>query len=512
MPPFNAAVQLLARNLEADRADRIAYIDDREQVTFAGLAERVDRAGNVLRGLGVQAEQRVLMVMLDTIDFIAVFLGAMKIGAVPVPVNTLLQAVDYVGLLTDSRARVLVVSDALLARLRAARDASPWLAATVVARTPAGGPDDGHPRLEDLLARAPSELTAAPTTADDVGFWLYSSGSTGAPKGVVHLHAHLPRTAELYAEGVLGLRSDDRVFSAAKLFFAYGLGNALTFPLAVGATTVLHAERPTSGAVFDLLRRHACTVFGGVPTLFASMLADAAHADTRLPALRVCNSAGEALPRQVGERWRARFAADILDGIGSTEMLHIFLSNHPGQIRHGTSGTPVRGYQLKLIDDDGQPVADGEEGSLWVRGPTSATHYFNRRAASLETFHGPWTRTGDRYVRDADGYYTHCGRADDMLKVGGIWVSPVEVEAALIAHEAVLEAAVVGHPDDDQLIKPKAFIVLKDPAHASPALELTLKAFIKATLAPYKYPRWIEFVEALPRTATGKLQRFRLRT
>jgi benzoate-CoA ligase len=511
MQPYNAAVDLLERNLAAGRADRIAYIDDREQVTFAALVERADRAGSVLRGLGVDVEQRVLMVMHDTVDFVAVFLGAMKIGAVPVPVNTLLQAGDYAAMLTGSRARVLVVSDVLLPKLRDARDASPWLRATVVARSPAGGPDDGHPRLEQLLAAASPALTASPTTADDAAFWLYSSGSTGAPKGVVHLHAHLLRTAELYARGVLGLRVDDRVFSAAKLFFAYGLGNALTFPLAVGATTVLLADRPTPAAVFDRLARHGCSVFCGVPTLFAAMLADPAHADVRLPALRVCTSAGEALPRQVGERWQARFACEILDGIGSTEMLHIFLSNAPGAVRYGTSGTPVPGYNLKLVDDDDVPVADGEEGSLWVRGPTAAAAYFGRREASLQTFHGPWTRTGDRYVRDADGYYTHCGRADDMLKVGGIWVSPVEVESALVAHDAVLEAAVVAHHDDDQLIKPKAFVVLKDASKASPELVAELKLFIKQMLAPYKYPRWIEFVESLPRTATGKLQRFRLR-
>lgn len=513
MPTFNAAVDLLAPHLVDGRADRLAYIDDREQLCFAALAERVDRAGNVLRELGVQVEQRVLLVMLDTIDFVAVFLGAIKIGAVPVPVNTMLLPADYATILRDSRARVLVVSDTLLPKLQDARAASPWLRATVVAWTPLGGPDDdGLPRLDELLAGAATSLEPAPTTADDAAFWLYSSGSTGAPKGVVHLHAHLRRTADLYARGVLGLRADDVVFSAARLFFAYGLGNALTFPLAVGATTVLHADRPTPGAVFDVLARHAVTVFSGVPTLFASMLADAGHSDTTLPALRLCNSAGEALPRAVSERWLARFACEILDGIGSTEMLHIFLSNHPGDVRHGTSGRPVTGYSLKLIDDDERPVADGEEGSLWVRGPTAASHYFNRREASLQTFHGPWTRTGDRYIRDVDGYYTHCGRADDMLKVGGIWVSPVEVEAALLAHEAVREAAVIGHPDSDQLIKPKAFVVLADPSAAGPALEATLKLHIKTRMAPYKYPRWIEFVDALPRTATGKLQRFRLRT
>lgn len=507
---YNAAADLLDRHLEA-RADKLAYVDDFGATSYAALAERANRAGDLLRGLGVQIEQRVLLVMQDSADFPAVFLGAMKIGAVPVPVNTLLPAADYVHLLRDSRARALVVSEALLPKLREAAAQSPWLAATVVARSPGGGPDHGLPRLCDLLAQASPRLAPAPTCPDDVAFWLYSSGSTGAPKGAVHLHSHLVQTAALYAQGVLGLREDDVVFSAAKLFFAYGLGNALTFPLAVGATTALLAERPTPAAVFSTLERRGCTVFGGVPTLFAAMLADAAHAERRPPRLRVSISAGEALPRHVGERWRARFGSDILDGIGSTEMLHIFLSNRPGDVRYGSSGRPVPGYALKLTDEDGAPVADGEEGSLWVRGPSAAAGYFNQRERSLSTFHGPWTRTGDHYVRDAEGYWTYAGRADDMLKVGGIWVSPFEVESALVAHDDVLEAAVVGHADADGLIKPRAFVVLRDPSRAGPELAAALQSFVKDRLAPYKYPRWIEFLAELPKTATGKIQRFRLR-
>jgi benzoate-CoA ligase len=365
-----------------------------------------------------------------------------------------------------------------------------------------------HPRLDDLLATLPSSLPPPTTTPDDVAFWLYSSGSTGAPKAAVHLHAHLARTAVLYAQNVLGLHAGDTVYSAAKLFFAYGLGNALTFPLYLGARTILRAERPTPALVIATLREHAVTVFGGVPTLFASLLAAPDLAPTGL-ALRVSISAGEALPRHLGEQWQARLGSDILDGIGSTELLHIFLSNAPGDLRHGTSGRPVPGYELRLLDDDGAPVRDGEEGSLWVRGPTAAAGYFNQRARSLATFHGEWTRTGDRYVREADGRYVYAGRADDMLKVGGIWVSPFEVESALAAHPAVLEAAVVGHPDDDTLIKPRAFIVLADPSAASESLVHELQQFVKAALAPYKYPRWIEFVGELPKTATGKIQRFR---
>jgi len=328
----------------------------------------------------------------------------------------------------------------------------------------------------------------------------------------VHLHSNLAATATLYGAGVLGVREDDVVFSAAKLFFAYGLGNGMTFPLHAGATAVLMAERPTAAAVMRTLKAHQPSIFGGVPTLFASILADPSLDRTAgSPRLRVSISAGEALPRHVGERWRERFGTDILDGIGSTEMLHIFLSNRHGDVRYGTSGKPVPGYDVKLVDSSGEPVADGEEGALWVRGPSACAGYWNQREKSLGTFHGPWTRTGDRYTRDADGYYTYGGRDDDMLKVGGIWVSPFEVESALGEHDAVLEAAVVGHPDDEGLVKPRAFVVLKTHDAASEALAAELKAFVKGRLAPYKYPRWIVFARELPKTATGKIQRYKLR-
>jgi benzoate-CoA ligase family protein len=514
---YNAAVDLLDRHVAEGRGDRIAVRDDRGDFTYSELADRAARAASALKDLGVEMEQRVLLCMLDTVDFPAVFLGAIKLGAVPVPVNTLLTASDYAFLLEDSRARVLVVSDALLPKLEPAIAAARFLKTVVIASTPLGGAEtnSGHPRLDALLRAAEPLTAAAPTSPDDVAFWLYSSGSTGSPKGVLHLHAHLAQTAALYATGVLGLRSDDVIYSAAKLFFAYGLGNALTFPFFAGATAVLCAERPTPETVLRVMREKRPTLFAGVPTLFASILADPANDRKRgSPALRACISAGEALPKEIGEAWRARFGVDIYDGIGSTEMLHIFLSNRPGDVRYGTSGKPVPGYELKLIGDDGDLASDGDDGddgALWVRGPTSGIAYWNSRERSLSTFHGPWTRTGDRYTRDADGYYTYSGRTDDMLKVGGIWVSPFEVESALAAHEAVLEAAVVGHPDEAGLIKPKAFVVTKRRGDAGPALAEALKVFVKERLAPYKYPRWIEFLDELPKTATGKIQRFRLR-
>jgi benzoate-CoA ligase family protein len=511
---YNAATDLVERHVEQGHGGRIAFQDDERRCTYGELLEQVNRAGNALRALGVRAEDRVLLVMLDTIDFACAFLGAMKIGAVPVPLNTLFPPKDYEGIVLDSRARVIVASDVLVPKLETAVHLSPHVARVLVSRSPGGAYDGPHARWDDALAAESTELGPEDTGPDDVAFWLYSSGSTGRPKGAMHLHSHLMTTSVLYAQAVLGIKSTDVVYSAAKLFFAYGLGNSLTFPLSVGAHAVLTAERPTPAHVRAVLHKHQPTIFCGVPTLFASMLAD----ETLGPAtasreLRVSTSAGEALPRHIGEKWRARFGSEILDGIGSTEMLHIFLSNHPGDVRYGTSGKPVGGYDLKLVGDDGEPVPAGEEGSLWVNGPTAAVGYFRDRARSLSTFHGPWTRTGDRYMRDADGYYTYGGRSDDMLKVGGIWVSPFEVESALAAHDAVLEAAVVGHEDDDGLTKPKAFVVLKDAdaARKSSALVGELQAFVKGSLAPYKYPRWIEFVAELPKTPTGKIQRFKLR-
>ncbi len=497
---YNAATHFVDRHVAEGRGGRVAFHDDAGSLTYAELADRTARVAGALGALGVEPEQRVALCMLDTADFPCVFWGAIRAGVVPVPLNTLLTTADYAYMLADSRARVVFVSDALAEKVLPAVAQSPH-----VKRVVRGG------EIEALLAGA-QPAGHAPTCCDDVAFWLYSSGSTGTPKGAVHLHGHLVQTAALYGEGVLGIREDDVVYSAAKLFFAYGLGNAMTFPMHVGASAVLLAERPTPAAVMRTMKKHQPTLFGGVPTLFAAILADAALGrDAGSQRLRASISAGEALPRHVGERWRERFGSDILDGIGSTEMLHIFISNRHGDVRYGTSGKPVPGYDVKLVDESGDPVGEGEEGALWVRGPSSCVAYWNQREKSLATFHGPWTRTGDRYARDADGYYVYQGRADDMLKVGGIWVSPFEVEAALAAHAAVLEAAVVGHADDEGLVKPRAFVVLKATVEASPTLAEELKAFVKGRLAPYKYPRWIEFVPELPKTATGKIQRYKLR-
>ena len=513
---YNAAVDLIDRHVVKGRGQRTAIIDDRGTYSYAELAERTERAASALRTLGVEVEQRVLLCLPDTIDFPTVFFGAMKAGAVAVPVSTMLATANYEFLLGDTRARVLVVSDALYEKFAPllAGGTLPFLKHVVIASSPGFvGAAPARLRLDELLAAARlDEGGGVTTTCEDAAFWLYTSGSTGPPKAAIHLHASLVHTAALYGRGVLDMQPEDVVFSAAKLFFAYGLGNSLTMPLFVGGTAILAAARPTPAEVMRVLTTHQPSIFFGVPTLFAALLADPTlkHSPGSA-ALRCSVSAGEALPQHLGERWRARFGSDILDGLGSTELLHIFLSNRLGQVRYGTTGQAVPGYELKLVGEDDEPAADGVEGALWVRGPSSCTGYFLQRERSLQTFHGPWTRTGDRYVRDRDGYFTYCGRTDDLLKVSGIWVSPFEVESALVAHEAVLEAAVVGHPDEAGLIKPKAFVVLVRPAEAGPELALALQAFIKTRLALHKYPRWIEFVPELPKTATGKTQRFRLR-
>ena len=505
---YNASVDFIDRHLESGRADRIAIIDAGGEYTYRDLAERVNRAGNMLRGLGLEMEQRVALCMLDSVDFPAVFWGAMKIGAVPVPLNTLLTSEDYDFMLRDSRARILVVSAALYEKLAPILPGQPFLQHIIVA-------DDNSyslPGLDDVLRQAEPALEPAPTGADDVGFWLYTSGSTGKPKAAMHLHRDLIYTAEYYGQGVLGLQAEDRVFSAAKLFFAYGLGNAMTFPFYVGASSVLLAERPTPDSVMGILQKYQPTVFFGVPTLYAAILADANHQQkTGSSGLRLCVSAGEPLPVETAKRWQARYGLPILDGIGSTEMLHIYLSNRPDDYRFGTTGKAVPGYKLMVVDEQGIPANPGEVGELLVCGMSAAIGYWNRREKSLATFQGAWTYTGDKYSRDEQGFYTYSGRSDDMLKVSGQWVSPFDVEFALIAHEQVLEAAVVGQADDNELIKPKAYVVLKDSAAASPQLAEQLQQFVKQRLAPYKYPRWIEFVDSLPKTATGKIQRFKLR-
>jgi 4-hydroxybenzoate-CoA ligase len=504
---YNAVTWLLDRNIEEGRGEKLAFTDTVSQLTYRDLQKQTQRAANMLRRLGVRREERVAMIMLDSVDFPAVFLGAIRAGVVPVPLNTLLTSDQYAYVLADCRARVLFISEALLPVVKDMVGRMPDLEHVVVS----GNDAQGHKKLSDELAREADSFTTAATHADEPAFWLYSSGSTGMPKGVRHLHSNLAATANTYARQVLGIREDDVCLSAAKLFFAYGLGNALTFPMSVGATTVLNSERPTPAVMFALTNKYNPTIFFGVPTLFAAMLNDETLKNERSGSrLRVCTSAGEALPESVGNAWKARFGVDILDGVGSTELLHIFLSNAPGDIKYGSSGRPVPGYKVRLVNESGADVPDGEVGELLVDAPSAGEGYWNQRSKSRQTFEGHWTRTGDKYVRDADGRYTFCGRSDDMFKVSGIWVSPFEVESALITHPAVLEAAVVPEADPEGLLKPKAFVVLRAGCKTD-GLHEALKEHVKRKIGPWKYPRWIDVVESLPKTATGKIQRFKLR-
>ena len=505
---YNAAYDLIERNLRAGRAGKVAFIDDTGRYTFGELAERVNRFGSGLQAMGLAMEDRVLLALVDTIDFPTAFLGAIKAGIIPVSVNTWLTRGDYELMLADSRARALIVSEHLLPQFAALIGRMPFLRHVIVSGRRAAG----LTTLEDLLAAGSVDLDAAPTTSDDACCWFYSSGSTGAPKGVVHVHSSMTITAELYGKAVLGVTESDVLFSSAKLSFAYGLGNALTFTLATGATAVLMSERATPSAVFKRLIERKPTIFYGVPTLYASMLASPEFPGRSDLVLRACVSAGEALPAELGRRWKEKVGVDILEGIGSTEMLHMYISARHGDVRYGATGMAVPGYELRLVDEEGKPVKRGELGELQIRGPTSAACYWNNREKNRSAFLGHWFSSSDKFRQDEDGYFVYAGRSDDMLKVSGLYVSPAEVEAALVSHEAVLEAAVVGHEDGNSLIKPKAFVVLKQGQSPSEALKATMQQHIKDKLAPYKYPRWIEFIPELPKTATGKVQRFKLRS
>lgn len=497
-------------DINSARADKPAYIDDQGTLSYGQLAEQVARFAGLLRQLGIRREERILLAMNDTNDWPVVFLGALQAGVVPVAVNTLLPEQDYAYMLQHSRSRAAFISHALLPTLQQAMATTRHQVEHLVVARPEQALPQNVLGLNSLMAVA-QPMAAVQTLGDEIAFWLYSSGSTGSPKGVVHTHANLLHTAELYAKPVLGVREDDIVFSAAKLFFAYGLGNGLTFPLSVGATTILMAERPTPAAVYKRLVDHKPTVFCGVPTLYAGMLAYPAMPSKDQVAMRICASAGEALPKDIGERFSQQFGCYILDGIGSTEMLHIFLSNRLGDLRYGTTGKAVPGYEVELRDDEGRPVPAGVIGDLYIKGPSAALLYWNNREKTRQTFLGDWLKSGDKYVCDEDGYYTYSGRSDDMLKVSGQYVSPIEIENVLIQHTAVFEAAVIGVADSQGLTKTAAYVVLQSGHEGNDTLRAELQAFVKTQLTPVKYPRVIHFVEDLPKTATGKIQRFRLR-
>ena len=506
--PFNAATYFVDRHVLDGLGAAVAIECGDERVTYAELHERVNRFGAALRDrFDVRPEERIVLLLLDGPAFAISFFGAIKTGAVPIPVNTLWRAADYRFVLNDSRARVLVVSHELLPEIaRIPRADLRALRHVVVVGGPPGGGGDA---FERLIEESGPALEAEPTSRDAPAFWLYSSGSTGAPKACVHLQHDMVLCAETFAKGVLAVTAADRAFSAAKLFFAYGLGNALYFPLAVGGTSILWPGPPTPANVYGVIEKHRPTLFFSVPTGYGRLLAHDGGFD--LSSIRLAVSAGEALPPAIAHRFNERFGIDILDGIGSTEALHTFITNRPGAVRPGSSGLLVPGYEARILGEDRAPVPACEIGNLWISGDSVCARYWNQHEKTKDTIEGHWLRTGDQYSRDVDGYFWYAGRSDDMLKVGGLWVSPIEVEQALIEHPAVQECGVVGREDRDELVKPAAYVVLRAGVAGSPGLAAELQLFVRNRLAEYKRPRWVEFVQELPETPTGKLQRFKLR-
>jgi len=507
---FNVATFFVDRNVAEGRGRKIAIECGEEQVSYQQLLERTNRAGNALRHLDVRAEERVLLSIQDTPEFLYCFFGAIKIGAVAVPTSTLAKPSEYEYILNDSRARVALVGETVVPQLQLIpKERLRHLRQVVVV----GQPSSEGPCLSELMDAASPKLEADSTSKDDAAFWLYSSGSTGVAKACIHLHHDMVVCSELFAKGVLQMSERDRCFSVARLFFAYGLGNAGYFPLYFGATTILSPARPIAATIYADIERYRPTLFFSVPTNYAALLAHppAGGRDFDLSSVRQAISAGEALPAPLFERFRQRFGTEILDGLGSTETLQTVISNRPGEARPGSSGKIVPGYEAKIVDENGLPVGPHEIGDLWIKGDSICTGYWNQHEKTKETFVGPWFRTGDKYYRDEEGYFWHCGRADDLFKVNGRWLSPVEVESALIAHPAVKEAAVIAREDEAGLTKPAAFVVANDESAPRNELASELQQWVTQKIGGYKSPKWIEFLSEIPKTATGKLQRFKLR-
>lgn len=516
---FNATDYFIDRNIRQGRGHKVAVYTEFRNYTYNDLQKMINKTANGFRELGVRIDDRIMILMLDVPQFLAMFYGAIKIGAVPIPVNTMLTPEDYEYYLNDSRARVLVISEELRSIVGQIKGDLLYLRDLIVISEKEGA----FIPFKQKYRHAPVTIKTEFTTKDDVGFWLYSSGSTGSPKGAIHSQYDMVVVSESFGQGILKLTENDILFSAARLFFAYGLGNSGYLPFSVGASVILNPDAPKPEGVFHCVKKYSPTVFFGVPTLYGQMLEYKEKEDKEkgitpdpnkpheFSSARLCVSAGEALPPDIYYRWKQRFGIDIVDGIGSTEMLHIFISNQPGQVIPGSTGKPVPGYEVKLVDDEGQDVPKGEIGLLLVKGESSAQQYWKKREKTRATMRGEWINTGDKYYVDDEGFYWCAGRGDDMLKVGGIWVSPVEVENCIMEHPAVFEVAVVGMNDEQGLVKPKAFVVLRDGNTPSKELEKEIQQWVLDKIAKYKYPRWIEFVKELPKSSTGKIQRFKLR-
>jgi len=508
---FNAASFFIDRHVSEGRSDKPAIECGERRISYRQLLESVNQVGNALKELLVRPEERVFLLLLDTPEFAASFFGAIKIAAVPVPVNTLLKPADYEFMLNDSRARVAIVSDSLVPALRSIPREKLFYLETIIV---VGGAETAGALSFDRWIRDHStRLDAARTGKDDAAFWLYSSGSTGRPKACVHLQHDMVVCAERYAKAILHATENDRFFSVAKLFFAYGLGNGLYFSLAVGGTSILLPEPPRPQSVFHVVERHCPTLFFSVPSNYAKLLAHSQDAE-HIPdfsSVRHAISAGECLPAAIFHRFKERFGVEILDAIGSTEALHMFIANRPGAVKPGSSGTIIPGFEARIVDENNQPVGIGEMGDLIVKTDAACACYWNQHEKTKETISGHWLRTGDRYYQDADEYFWYAGRSDDMLKVSGTWVSPVEIENHLLEHPDVEEAAVVGRKDEDGLVKTVACIVLRDGKLGSPEVANGLQQFVLQHLPVFKRPHRIEFLRELPKTATGKLQRYKLR-
>jgi len=504
---YNASFELVDRNIDKGYGDKAAIYYRDQVISYSQLLKQVNKAGNGLKSLGVEFENRVLLLLPDSPEFFYTFLGAIRIGAVAVPVNTLSRPSDYLYVLNDSRAKVLVIGEELASLVEPVLDQAKYLRHIIVV----GDPKAGQLSYDSFIAGQPEELSPAETCADDVAFWIYSSGTTGAPKGVVHLHHDIAYAADTNPKEILGITPDDILYSASKLFFAYGLGNAFYYPLRNGAATVLCPDRPTPDVILEVLKKYRPTIFFSVPTSYNALLQAAVDDTDVFRGVRICYSAGESLPEILFTRWKEKFGLEIIEGWGCSEVCNTILSNRPGAAVPGSAGKILTGYEARLVDEDGNIVPKGETGTLQVKGDSVAASYWNQHEKTKDSFVGHWFTTGDRFYQDEDDNYWYVGRADDMIKAGGIYVSPIEVESTIMKHDSVLECGVIGKKDDNGLSKPQAFIVLKEGYQDSQQLEKELKDFVKEKIAHYKYPRWIQFVSELPKGPTGKIQRYKLR-